>query len=64
MNKIKKQRNKYRKFLKIIRDFPPKGYSRRTEDGYPAEIVYDEYAYKRIINSYRKLAKKGLKNDV
>jgi hypothetical protein len=38
-------------------------YGTDEEDGYPVEIVYDEYdefAYKRIVDSYRDAAKKAL----
>lgn len=34
-------------------DYPPEGHSRRGEDGYPVETVYDEFAYRRMVNSYR-----------
>lgn len=39
---------------------------RCTDDGYPSEVVYDEYAYKRMVDSYRKAASatlKGGEND-
>ena len=50
--------------LKTIRDFPPEGYARRTADGYPMEIMYDEYAYERIVDTYRKFASSVLEaND-
>ena len=39
--------------LKEIIAYPPKGNSRRTKDGYPAELIYDEFAYKRMVDSYR-----------
>ena len=45
--------------LTIIATYPPVG-GRRTEDGYPSEVVYDEYAYKRIIDSYRRVANTAL----
>ena len=41
---------------KAIRDiiaYPKKGESRRTRDGYPPEVVYDDFAYKRIVRAYR-----------
>ncbi|MHA6684442.1 hypothetical protein [Mesorhizobium sp. A556] len=44
------------KRLEAIRDYPKEGDSRRTEDGYPLEIVYDEFAYKRMVDSYREVA--------
>ena len=43
-----------REKLQSIIDYPTEKDGRRTEDGYPEEIIYDEFAYKRIVNSYRK----------
>ena len=34
-------------------NYPPVGHPRRTEDGYPTELIYDEFAYNRMVNSYR-----------
>ena len=48
--------------LEAIRDYPGKG-GRRTEDGYPGEIVYDEFAYRRMVNSYRAAAEAGLRDQ-
>jgi len=40
--------------LKTVKAFPTKGApTRRTRDGYPAELCYDEFAYKRIVGTYR-----------
>ncbi len=48
-----------REVLEAIRDYPlPDG--RRTDDGYPAEVIYDEYAYRRMVDSYRAAAEAGL----
>lgn len=47
--------------LEGIKNYPPKGADRRTKDGYPEEIIYDEFAYKRIIDSYREGARKALR---
>lgn len=44
-----------RKRLTAIREYGRDG-PRSTEDGYPTEFVYDEFAYKRIVDSYRKAA--------
>lgn len=44
---------KEKKVIKIIVDYPPKGSPRRTKDGYPHEMSYDEFAYKRMVDSYR-----------
>lgn len=46
--------------LKWIRDFPKEGYGRRTDDGYPDEICYDEWAYRRMVDGYRESANAGL----
>ena len=42
-----------KKVIKEIIDYPPKGNSRRTKDGYPLELICDEFAYKRMVNTYR-----------
>jgi hypothetical protein len=50
-----------KKKLKGIKDavrtvilYPKKGVDpRRTNDGYPLEVVYDVFAYKRMVKSYR-----------
>jgi len=64
-NKKKKKRNfdAEAKLLAMFDDidsiiaYPPEG-GRRTEDGYPLEVMYDEFAYKRMVDSYRQ----GLRN--
>ena len=33
--------------------YPTKEQGRRDDDGYPTEFAYDEYAYKRMIDSIR-----------
>jgi len=38
--------------IRSIIAYPEEG-GRRSEDGYPLEVVYDEYAYKRMVDSYR-----------
>jgi hypothetical protein len=48
------------KALADIRDFPKPGTSRRTDEGYPLEIDYDDFAYKRIVDSYREAAARAL----
>ncbi|MDY6857662.1 MAG: hypothetical protein SWO11_23780, partial [Thermodesulfobacteriota bacterium] len=42
-----------RKAIKRVIDYPAEEQDRRDEDGYPTEIVYDEFAYKRMVDSYR-----------
>lgn len=45
--------------LRGLAAWPHEGYDRRTDDGYPMEAVYDEFAYKRLVDSYRE-ALRGL----
>ena len=47
--------------IRQIIGFPPKSYPRRTKDGYPSEFCYDEYAYKRMVRSYRDGLRKALR---
>jgi hypothetical protein len=47
-----------RDVLTAIRDYP--GPTCCDEDGYPIEVVCDEYAYRRIVDSYRRAARQGL----
>jgi hypothetical protein len=37
-------------------------YGTDTESGYPEEICYDQFAYKRIVDSYRDAARNSLDN--
>ena len=56
MAKQKTAKQKLRKLRKIvwqIINYPPDGHECRDEDGYPAEFAYDEFAYKRMCDSYR-----------
>lgn len=39
--------------IRKIRAFPSDGHPRRTDDGYPLELCYDEFSYKRIVDCYR-----------
>jgi len=58
---IEKIKNKYmRAWLKAILEYPKKGNSKRAKDGYPSEVVYDEFAYRRIVDTYRTAARMGL----
>ena len=42
-----------RKAIQQVIDYPTEEQGRRTEDGYPTEVIYDEFAYKRMIDSLR-----------
>lgn len=53
---LEKENEELLKWLATIRDYPPAG-GRRTADGYPMEVVYDEYAYRRIVDTYRLAAR-------
>jgi hypothetical protein len=40
--------------LREIISYPKKGVdARRTKRGYPSEIIYDDFAYERMVRSYR-----------
>jgi hypothetical protein len=41
-----------REGIQNIIDYPPEN-GRRTNDGYPDEFTFDEFAYKRMVDSYR-----------
>ncbi|MGB3833748.1 MAG: hypothetical protein WA975_18005 [Mesorhizobium sp.] len=46
--------------LERIRDYPEAGNSRRDDGGYPSEVIYDEFAYRRLVESYRECARAAL----
>lgn len=54
---------KLRKSIKKFIAYPPNGHPRRTNDGYPEEFTYDEYAYKRMVDSFREALTKVLKES-
>ena len=39
--------------LTNIIEYPPEGHERRSDDGYPTEVVYDSLAYRRMVTRYR-----------
>ena len=51
---------KIKNHIKEIINYPPKDHPRRTKDGYPIELIYDEFAYKRMVDSYRDALKNVL----
>jgi len=48
--------------LQAIIDYPQESEPRRDEKGYPTEVVYDDFAYKRIVDSYRDALRKTIKD--
>ncbi len=50
-----------RRALKEIRAYPPPGHPRRDKDGYPLELAYDEWAYRRMVDSFREAIDGALK---
>jgi len=56
----KRRLRKLRKSLRAITAYPPEGHGRRTKDGYPTEFAYDEFAYKRMVNSFRDAIRKAV----
>jgi len=46
-----------RLLIQSLIEWPEEGYDRRTEDGYPQEMGYDEFAYKRMVDTYRESLK-------
>jgi len=53
--------SKEKKAIKKVISYPEKGMPRRSKDGYPSEVVYDEFAYKRMIDLYRDALKEILR---
>jgi hypothetical protein len=60
MHALEEANAELRKCLEMIRDFPKDGNPRRTKDGYPGEVIFDDFAYKRMVDSYREAAVEGL----
>ncbi len=50
-----------KRILKDLIVWPPKENERRTEDGYPQELIYDDFAYFRMVDFYREHMKAVLK---
>ena len=46
--------------LRQVVNYPPPGHPRRTRDGYPCEIAYDQYAYERMVDSFREAINEAL----
>lgn len=62
-SELKKENEWLRRGLRAIISYPKKGEPRRTKDGYPEEIVCDEFAYKRMVDSYRAAARAALAGE-
>ncbi len=52
---------KEKKAIEKVITYPEKGSSRRTKDGYPFEVSYDVFAYKRMVDSYRDVLREILR---
>lgn len=48
--------------LQNIIDYPKEGHPRRTSDGYPEEMEYDDFAYERMVDSYRAAIRQVINN--
>ena len=57
----KQKLRRIKKVLCKIAAYPPEGHDRRTDDGYPTEFAYDEFAYKRMVDSFRRAIRKTIK---
>lgn len=63
MKDYKKELDFLRKALKRIIAYPEKGAGRHTKQGYPTECVYDQWAYERMVDSYRDGLRHALKDS-
>ena len=57
---LQAENQRLKEALIAIAEYPPQGHERRSDDGYPLEMVYDEFAYQRIVDVYREAAAKAL----
>ena len=55
--------NEIRKAVQGVIDYPDKNHPRRTEAGYPTEMIYDDFAYERMVDSYRDALRTILKDN-
>lgn len=53
MGQAKRKLKKLRKALRAIVAYPPEGHPQRNKNGYPTEFAYDEFAYERMVDSFR-----------
>lgn len=61
MKQTEKQKlGRLRKALRKIVAYPPEGHDLRTDDGYPTELRYDEFAYKQMVDSFRDAIKAAI----
>ena len=61
-----KQVNAIKEAIRVLNyaiTYPPKDSPRWAEDGFPGEYAYDEFAYKRIVTTYRD-AMKGVRKHL
>jgi len=50
-----------RRILRHAIQYPKGTEQRATKKGYPAEVVYDQFAYERLVDSYRDVLRAILK---
>lgn len=50
---INSEKQKILSFIEYMISYPAKGNSKKSKAVYPHEFAYDEFAYKRIVDSYR-----------
>ena len=51
-----------KKAIRKVIFYPKKNHPRRTENGYPEELIYDQFAYERMVDSYRDALRQILKD--
>ena len=60
-DKWKRQYKALKSSLQVIIDYPAAD-GRSTKDGYPKEVAYDEFAYQRMVDSFRSAIRKAIKD--
>ena len=65
VSRIERKVKKAKRALQKIIDYPRRGKRKRkrcTDDGYPTEFSYDEFAYRRMVDSYRSAIESVIKD--
>jgi len=63
IKQLKAEETRLRGWLEAIIAWPDEKYNRRDEDGYPTEIEYDEFSYRRLVDSYRDALRRALAGE-